>query len=88
MLDCFDFVLDASYNFPFKPAPDALLFFLEKFKLDPKTCMMIGDRPIDAHAGMNAGMYGCLWDSDALFSDGNVDYYIKELSAVSEIVGM
>ena len=88
VLDCFDFVLDSSYQFPYKPAPDALLFFLDKFGLDPKTCMMIGDRPIDAHAGMNAGMYGCLWDVDGLFEDAQVDYYIKELSEVASIVGI
>ena len=87
VLDAFDFILDASYGFPMKPAPDALLFFLDRFGLDPKTCMMIGDRPIDAHAGMRAGMYGCLWDSDGLFPDARVDFYVKELSEVSRICG-
>ena len=88
ILDCFEFILDSSYGFPFKPAPDALLFFLDKFKLDPKSCIMIGDRPIDAHAGMNAGMYGCLWDDEDLFADAKVDYYIKDLSEVAKIVGI
>lgn len=87
VLDCFDFILDASYGFPFKPAPDALLFFLNKFGFDPKECMMIGDRPIDAHAGMGAGMYGCLWDADGLFENPEVDFYIKELSEIRKIVG-
>ncbi len=86
--DCFTFVLDASYGFPLKPAPDALLFLAEKFHLDPETCMMIGDRPIDAHAGMNAGMKGCLWDAEGLFPDAKVDYYIKALSEVTTIVGL
>ena len=88
VLDCFEFVLDASYGFPFKPAPDALLFFLDKFGLDPKTCVMIGDRPIDAYAGMNAGMYGCLWDADGLFEDAKADFYIKELREIQTIVGI
>ena len=88
VLDQFDFILDASYNFPMKPAPDALLFFLDRFGFDPKTCMMIGDRPIDALAGQNAGMYGCLWDADGLFSPEGIDYYIKDLFEVSEIVGI
>lgn len=85
VLDLFDFILDASYGFPMKPSPDALLFFLEKFGFDPKSCMMIGDRPIDAHAGMRAGIYGCLWDADGLFKDANVDYYITDLSEVARI---
>ncbi len=88
ILDCFTFILDSSYGFPLKPSPDALQFFLQKFDFDPKTCMMIGDRPIDAHAGMNAGMYGCLWDEEGLFTDAKVDYYIKDLAEVAKIVGI
>ncbi len=88
ILDLFDFILDASYDFPMKPAPDALLFFLDKFGFDPKNCMMIGDRPIDAHAGMNAGMYGCLWDADGLFTDVCIDHYVKDLREVAGIVGI
>jgi len=88
VLECFDFILDASYGFPMKPAPDALLFFLDQFGFDPKTCMMIGDRPIDAYAGMGAGMYGCLWDADGLFPDVRVDHYVKNLLEVSEICGI
>ena len=88
VLDTFDFILDASYGFPMKPSPDALCFFLEKFGFDPRTCMMIGDRPIDAYAGMNAGMYGCLWDEDGLFPDAKVDYYLKDLLEVAQICGI
>ena len=43
---------------------------------------MIGDRPIDAYAGMNAGMHGCLWDADGLFADAKVDFYVEELSEI------
>ena len=88
ILEHFDFILDASYHFPMKPAPDALLYFLDRFGFDPKACMMIGDRPIDARAGQNAGMHGCLWDADGLFSSEGIDYYVKDLSEVSRIVGI
>ncbi|MBQ9785162.1 MAG: HAD-IA family hydrolase [Clostridia bacterium] len=87
ILDCFEFILDSSYGFPLKPAPDALLFLLEHCGLDPATCIMIGDRPIDAHAGQNAGITGCLWDGEDLFSPEGVDYYIKDLGEVADIVG-
>lgn len=82
----FTFLLDSSYNFPLKPAPDALLYFLERFSLDPKTCMMIGDRPIDAQAGMNAGMAGCLWDAGGLFPDAKVDHIIAHLEEVKDLL--
>ena len=88
VLDLFDFVLDSSYGFPMKPAPDALRFLLDRFQLDPKECMMIGDRPIDAYAGMRAGMLGCLWDEDSLFTDAKVDYYIRRLEEVKTIVAI
>ncbi|MBQ8415702.1 MAG: HAD-IA family hydrolase [Clostridia bacterium] len=88
LLRYFTFILDSSYGFPLKPAPDALLFFLKKFQLDPKTCVMIGDRPLDAHAGMNAGMYGCLWDGESLFTDAKVDFYAKELSQIPKLLQM
>ena len=58
----------------------------EKFGFDPKSCIMIGDRPIDAYAGMNAGMHGCLWDADGLFADAKVDFYVEELSEIKNIV--
>ena len=88
ILDCFEFVLDASYPFPMKPAPDALLFLAEHCGLDPKTCLMIGDRPIDALAGMNAGMVGFLWDEDDLYPDAKVDYRCKDITEVAKIVGI
>ncbi len=88
ILDYFEFVLDASYSFPMKPAPDALLFLAEHCGLDPKTCLMIGDRPIDAYAGMNAGMYGFLWDEDDLYPDAKVDYRCKDITEVAKIVGL
>ena len=86
LLDCFTFILDASYGFPLKPAPDALRFLLSKFALDPDTCIMIGDRPIDTQAGRNAGIRGCLWDEEGLFSPEDADYYIKELSELAVLV--
>lgn len=88
VFDCFEFVLDASYHFPAKPAPDALLFLAEHCGLDPKECLMIGDRPIDAMAGMNAGMLGFLWDEDGLYPDAKVDYLCKDITEVAKIVGI
>ena len=88
ILDCFEFVLDASYPFPMKPAPDALLFLAEHCELDTNACLMIGDRPIDAYAGMNAGMLGFLWDEDDLYPDAKVDYRCKDITEVAKIVGI
>ena len=51
-------------GFPSKPAPDALLYLMQKHSLDPDSCVMIGDRSIDVNAGLNAGMNGIYMDPD------------------------
>lgn len=54
-------------RFPMKPAPDALLALMERNRLDPKECLMIGDREIDILSGVNAGMDGLLFDPDGFY---------------------
>lgn len=51
-------------HFPRKPAPDALLYLIGKYGLDPKTSVMVGDRSLDVEAGLNAGMSGALFDPE------------------------
>ncbi len=55
-------------GFPHKPAPDALLHMLRKYRLSPASCIMIGDRGIDIESGYNAGMAGAVFDPDGLYS--------------------
>lgn len=43
-----------------KPAPDALLQAAKLFELNPKDCIMVGDRIVDAKAANNAGMAAAL----------------------------
>ena len=51
-------------GFPPKPAPDALLYLIRKHSLDPKECVMVGDRMIDLNAGLYAGMNAICMDPD------------------------
>ena len=82
----FEFILDDSYGFPAKPCPDALNFLAKKLSLEPAACIMIGDRPIDSQAGMNAGMVGCLWDSYGFFEDVTVDHRVRALSEIKDLI--
>lgn len=82
----FRFILDGSYGFPQKPAPDALLYLTKCFSLDPSTCMMIGDRPIDAYAAMNAGICGCLWDPQNLYPDAKPTYKVTSLLQIKDLI--
>lgn len=50
------------HGFPRKPAPDALLYLMEKHSLSPAQCVMVGDRDIDLDSGKNAGMACALFD--------------------------
>jgi D,D-heptose 1,7-bisphosphate phosphatase len=46
-----------------KPHPKMINTFLEKFDIDLKNSYMIGDKPIDAEAGINAGINGVILGS-------------------------
>ncbi|MBR5444814.1 MAG: HAD-IA family hydrolase [Clostridia bacterium] len=54
-----DFVVREN-GFPGKPAPDAILYLLEKHGLEPAETVMIGDRDLDGQSGIHAGTAGCL----------------------------
>ena len=43
---------------------------------------LLGDRPIDAQCGHNAGMTGCLWDFYGIFKDATPDIYVTRLEDV------
>ena len=82
----FTFVLDATQGFSSKPAPDALLSLIDRFDLDPQTCVMIGDRPIDVQAGANAGMQSCLFDSDGFFPNTPATYHVSGLAEILKLI--
>ncbi len=63
-----DFVTEED-GFPRKPAPDSLRHLLTRHGLNPATCVMIGDRPIDTAAGRGAGMLSCLLDEEGRFPE-------------------
>ena len=75
----FTYVIDSSHGFPLKPAPDALLDLAERFDLDPQTCVMVGDRPVDVEAGENAGMKSCFYDPDGYYPNTPATYHVDDL---------
>lgn len=82
----FTYVLDASQGFPSKPAPDALLSMIDRFDLDPKACVMVGDRPIDVEAGANAGMQSCFFDPDGFYPNTPATYRIDGLADILKLI--
>ena len=58
---CFTEVLTALDGFPRKPKPDAILYLLNKYALDPTRCFYVGDRSLDVEAAENAGIGSILF---------------------------
>ena len=65
---------------PRKPAPDMLEHLMQKHSLDPEACVMIGDRPLDTEAGMNAGILSVLLDTEGRFPEGRCSVRIASIT--------
>ena len=74
----------ADMNFPIKPAPDAILYILKEYGLDPKETVMVGDREIDVLSGKNAGVDGILFDPDHRVKETCADWRIEDFRAFME----
>ena len=84
--DCFDFVIDSTYDFPRKPDPTALNFMIEKCGIDRSKALMIGDRDLDIEVAHAAGIDACLIDPDNYYPNLKTEYRIKTLSELKEII--
>ncbi len=49
-----------------KPKPGMVLKAMSDYQLDPKQCLMIGDKPLDVECARNAGIRGGLYNGDSL----------------------
>lgn len=59
--ECFTEVVTSQNGFARKPAPDALLYLMDKYRLDPKSTFYVGDRTTDMDCARNAGVRGILF---------------------------
>jgi D-glycero-D-manno-heptose 1,7-bisphosphate phosphatase len=55
-----------------KPAPGMILDLLERWRLSPERCVMVGDQPIDAQAAAAAGVRGFI------FPGGDLAEFLKK----------
>ncbi|EKF51119.1 HAD-IA family hydrolase [Lactococcus garvieae] len=62
-------IITSQQNFARKPSPEALEYLLNKYQLNPHETVMIGDRPLDIEAGINAGVATLLLDEKGYFGD-------------------
>ena len=88
MTGFFTEVVTSLDGFPKKPAPDGILYLLEKYKLDPETSFYIGDRSLDVASGNSAGIKSILYipEGSPVESDGTESYVIHDLKEITEII--
>lgn len=80
----FDEIMGDGCGHPLKPAPDALLHFVDKWQADPNKSWMVGDHYTDLQAGNLAGLC-CCWASYG-FGDTHGHQYHLEAKSFSEFV--
>lgn len=73
-------------DFPFKPAPNAVNYLIEKHSLNKDRCLMLGDRTIDCGSGLNAGIKALLFDEFGTLADSEYTYYTRTIDEVFETV--
>lgn len=69
--DCFEEVLTSQSPFPRKPAPDALLYLMEKYRLSKQDTFYVGDRTIDMDCAKNADIRGILFKPETSYCEPN-----------------
>lgn len=71
-------------GFPRKPAPDALLYLMEGYRLDRDRVFYVGDRTLDMDCAKNAGVRGILYSPSGA---GSADYVVRDLLEIRAIAG-
>lgn len=86
MLGFFTECVDSSYHFKSKPAPDGVIYLLDKYGLSADETLMTGDRELDVMAGKNAGTYGCLFTKEK-DAETSADFVVGDIIEILGIRG-
>lgn len=78
-------IIGSDSNFPRKPDPAAINYFIDKYQLDPRQTVMIGDRKLDIEAGNRAGISTVFYDIDYFEQEIAATYYINNLKEIVQI---
>jgi len=75
-------VVTSVSGFPRKPAPDALIYLIEKHHLERDRVFYVGDRSLDAACAKNAGVRSILYSPA---ETGTADYVVRDLLEIKAI---
>lgn len=83
--DYFTDFITKQQGFARKPSPDAINYFIDKYNMNHKEAIMIGDRDVDLLAAKNAGIDACFFtDQD---KENHVsDFTIKNIEQLHSIL--
>lgn len=82
--ELFDELVSKHDGFEEKPSPEAVLYIVNKYKLNPQETAMIGDREIDVIAGTNAGCVGCFITNGNVRANVQADYIFSDLTQLEK----
>jgi len=74
-------VVTSDDPYPRKPDPASIRAVLFRYRLDPRTCMLIGDRDLDLAAGAGAGTLTCFFGREAHTTSADL-----EVSGLDELL--
>ena len=88
LLPYFTEVVTSLSGFPRKPAPDAILYLLEKYSLSKANCFYVGDRSLDIEAANKAGIGSILYldPSSPGKATGMETYIVSDLLEIIDII--
>ncbi|MGM0301940.1 hypothetical protein IGI66_001539 [Enterococcus sp. AZ048] len=72
-------IIGSDSDFPRKPDPSSVKYFLDTYQLSPEKTVMIGDRKLDVEAGNNAGVQTVFFDIDHFNQAIHATYFINNL---------
>lgn len=88
LLPCFSGFVTREDGLPRKPAPDMLLYLMDKHGLSPDECVMVGDRPLDTESGLAAGILSVLIDPEGRFPGAACSLCIPDARELIELSGV
>lgn len=79
-------ILHRNSGFPLKPGSEAVEYLIEKYGLDRKEMLFIGDRDVDIECAINAQIHSCYYDSHNIPNIASCTYYTKDYFKLLDIL--
>ena len=88
MVELFTEIVTKDNQFARKPDPEAIYYLLDKYQIDLKEAMIVGDREIETLLGQKAKVKTCFYESGNREPELQADYRVKSLEEVLTILNI